>query len=223
MTGSSMCFGCLKYGKRHVALHRCKECYQAYCERQEAVADKKAIVQACRSVTTALASAKRDKDPAALPEIINAFLKGVGGVENVGQILMEDFNRLRGVGLTEEELMKHQFKEGTIQRYWQMLLRGINSRDQQVATVDLQGFTDAELKAVLLPLAAELLLEDPQFRVSVIVEAVSRDPSILDELLRERGKVVDSTVASPVVTPPRIASVEPPPLEDTDPAELSND
>lgn len=173
------------------------ECLKKWDLKEREMSDKKAIANTCRSVAAALAMAKRDKEPAALPEVINSLIKGVGGADRLGEMLREDFDRLRGVGLTDEEAVKHEFKEGTIQRYWQMLLRGLSTRDERVAAVDLQGFTDEELKAVLIPLAAEMLVEDAEFRSNVLRDAVNRDPKIIDEILRERGQVVDAGVTKP--------------------------
>lgn len=183
------------------------------------MSEKKAIATACRTVTKALASAQRDKEPAALPAIINSFLHGVGGAEKVGTLLKEDFNRLRGVGLSEEELMKHEVKEGTLQRYWQMLLRGMVARDEQVSQVDLQGFTDEELQATLIPLAADLLLNDADFRTTVLREAVNRDPNLMDEILKERTQIVNMTV----IKPKDEAITFTPESMDVDPAELAPD
>lgn len=199
VAGLWQCFGCRELfdDKSQLDGYHCLECLKKWDLKEREMSDKKAIANTCRSVAAALAMAKRDKEPAALPEVINSLIKGVGGADRLGEMLREDFDRLRGVGLTEEEAVKHEFKEGTIQRYWQMLLRGLSTRDERVAAVDLQGFTDEELKAVLIPLAAEMLVEDAEFRANVLRDAVNRDPKIIDEILRERSQVVDAGVTKP--------------------------
>lgn len=222
--GSGCCIVCGVHRSKLTGMGRCKACFDAYHERQQIMADRRAVADACRSLTKALTDAKREREPAALPGIINSFLQKVGGTEEMANILKEDFDRLRGVGLTEEEFMKHEFKEQTIQRYWQMLLRGVAARDEVVSSVDLQGFSDEELRSVLIPLAAEMMVEDAEFRSQVIREAVMRDPKVLDDLTQEKSRVIDSQ-CTPVVKPAKksapasLVRVE----EDVDPAELTGD
>lgn len=210
-SGVWQCFGCREVFDKKSDLdgYHCHACLEKYDWKERALSDQRAIANTCRSVTAALAQAKRDKEPAALPEVINSLVKGLGGPEQLGNLLRNDFDRLHGVGLSPDDFAKHEFKEGTIQRYWQMLLRGLAARDEQVATVDLQGFTDEELKAVLIPLAAEMLVEDGEFRASIIREAVLRDPQIIEEIVKERGQVVDAGVVPPVASKPMSAPVKP--------------
>jgi len=200
----------------------CHKCVEAHQQRERAMSDKRTVVQACRDLTTALASAKRDKEPAALPAIVNSFVTNLGGVDELGKMLVEDFNRLRGVGLDEEETKNFQIKEGVLQRFWQMVLRGIKSRDELVSVVDLEGFTDDELKAVLIPLAAEMMQSDKEFRATIFRDVVLHDPQMLEELLAEKSKVVTVEAVKPPA-PAKAKRIKLDATEDVDPASLAED
>lgn len=131
------------------------------------MADKRAIAQASRQFLSAIQSSKA-KDVADMPIILDRFKQQVGGTEAIADMLVEDFQRVRGANLPPEEKEIFHYKEQIIQKYHQILLREIGEKDNRISQYDLSSLTEDDLRSILLPLAIDMIRKDPAFRADVL-------------------------------------------------------
>lgn len=152
-----------------------------------------ANAQAARNLTKALVEARNAKEVPNLPGIVASFMAETGGATSLGRMLAEDFKRVRGDHLSPEERALRPPKDSNLVRYYQMLLKLNESRDAQVAQADLASFTEEELKSVLTSVAMQLVMDDQDFRRTVMQAILQEDPQFFDRELASAAKVVNST------------------------------
>lgn len=171
--------------KENYSKNFCGECegYWKSKRKQELKAekelkDRKAIAKACREISRQMAATK---DSQIMPAVIARLQDKLGGPQGLADLLLDDFNRARGEGLTEDEFLDFKYSPAVIQKYHQMLIRMYEHHDDTRAT-DLSSMADEDLQAVLIGLAMQLVREDKNFRREVALEALKEDPGLLKEL-----------------------------------------
>lgn len=150
------------------------------------MANQKALSKAARQISQALTDARTAREAADMPAIISRFKDAAGGTEGLADMLMDDFRHVRGDDLPAEAV--HERQESVIQKYHQMIWKGIQAKDDHLASLDdLSGVDEVDLKATLMSLAMDVVREDPEFRRAVAIEALKEDPSMLTDVMRQAG------------------------------------
>lgn len=154
------------------------------------MSENKAVEKAARKFMSAIKGLSSES--AAMPKVIESFMDGVGGPKNLGRLLLNDFNRTRGEGLSEEDARNFEYKDAVIQRYYQMILPQIQLNDDK-KNIDASGLTDEDLIATLSSVAFEQVRSSKEFRDKLIEQAVDVDPLIVKRFMELGGaKVIDA-------------------------------
>lgn len=169
---------------------RCRECVKLISKRRDLMAQESLKREAAITLTKAIKEARSAKEVPNLPAIVSSFMKAVGGPERLGEMLGDDFRRVRGDHLSIEERMTKPPSDKYLLAYYQMLMRINGARDEQVSTADISQFNDDELKGILVSVAVQLVMDDSDFRHAVIQTVLHEDPHFFDRELSEASKVV---------------------------------
>ncbi len=180
----------------------CRDALNAIGQRELAMSDQRAVAQASRSLITHLN--RMGDESAVMPAVGAAFLKEIGGMEHLGKSLAEDFRRVRGECLTEEEARTWDRRDGNIIKMY-TLVTGLLQKLDENKKVDVSGLTDEDLNTALADVAAKLISADPVFRDRIINEAMSNDPNLRQRVMEMNG----NTVVPPSQAPPAQALPEP--------------
>ena len=151
------------------------------------MSNQRALAKAARTFTTEILAAKTTGERAVVPAVVEKFVENMGGVEGVADALFKDFQQVRGQDLTEEEKAKWQPKDQVVQKYYTLILKFLESRDERLTDDDLAGLDEKDLQAIVLGSVREAIDSDPEFRRQIVLEAVDRDPELID-ILVERSK-----------------------------------
>lgn len=148
--------------------------------------DKRAVARASTKLADALA---RAKDTSAItPEILEEFYKRVGGPAGYAAKLADDFQKSRGVGLSDDELETWTFNASTLARWHEIILKLQQKEDERNST-DLSSVSPEDIEATVKQVALDLMLNDEVISDAVIQLAVRRNPALLTQLADEAGKV----------------------------------
>lgn len=158
------------------------------------MSEQRALYKATKELTKAIES--RSRDAALSPEFFESYAKELGGAKGLGARLAQDFKRVHGEDLAEEEKAFFTHDEKTIQRYWQMLMTFMQQQDRQNA-VDISSLSDEDLQATLSLLAKNLIEQDEEFRRSVVKVCANLDRKLIEELATEAGLIGPSVDADP--------------------------
>lgn len=162
------------------------------------MADSKAVIEASRQIVKHLADMQGSKDDPMTSQLIESFADACGGIDKLGRRLAEDFARVRGEGLTAEEQRLYKRSEQTIQKYYQLIWRGLAQNDELNASLgDLSEIDEDDLKATLTSLAKEIVDNDSEFRRKIAIEVIQEEPEILEELLKQVEVVNVQDIDSP--------------------------
>jgi hypothetical protein len=155
------------------------------------VSNQRAIAKAAKDLSRALAESKQARDAADMPTIINRFKEQLGGAEGVADMLVDDFRTARGDNAPPEADFRRN--ETLIQKYHNMFLRAIQSKDDALAnSADLSHLDEEDLKATLVGLARELIETDDELRAQLVTEVLSSNPALVTVALKSIGiEVVD--------------------------------
>jgi len=188
---SSACIRCCRvFHTAALSKNRCPECEQKRLElvdKTNQMANNNAIAQASRQFMVALKN--MGSDAAALPKLTDAFLEKIGGAESLAQMLVEDFNAVRGVGLEGEAALEFARKDSVIQKYHQMIQLMLMKNDER-KTIDASGLTDDDLIATIGTIVPELMKGDAQYRERLVMEAIANDPDLRKKIIEINGGVV---------------------------------
>lgn len=159
------------------------------------MSETKAIEKAARKFMTAMKGLSSDS--AVMPKVIESFMSGIGGPEKLGDMLLDDFQRTRGVGLTEEQALNFEYKDAVIQKYYQMIMSQLQAGDDK-KNIDASGLTDEDLMATLSSIAIEQVKSSKEFRSLLIEKAIESDPLIVKEIMELGGaKVLEAQPSEP--------------------------
>jgi hypothetical protein len=129
------------------------------------MSDQRQAAQFSRELITRIKKAGSDQQ--VLDQVFAKFTELIGGANGLAEKLKEDFDKVRGENLSPKEQALFERKDSVIVKYWQMILSLQEKLDDR-NNVDATGLTDDDLKATLAQLAAQMMREDPDFRMQVI-------------------------------------------------------
>ena len=125
---------------------------------------------------------KQDPVITTLADTIN---EKIGGTEAYGAILVEDFNKLRGADLTEDQKKLHTVSQGQLTKWHTMFLDLFAKRDAMVGDHDSMGELDEEdLQAIVSQGASVRLQVDANFRMEMFKQILMEEPGIADRLMK---------------------------------------
>lgn len=178
---NAYCVYCKKIADESVFFNtiRCRKCENRKQRKRSEVKSRKVIEQACKDLTESINSSKADLRD--IPAIVDAFKRRVGGVENLANMLADDFLRVRGDHLTDEEKKEFHFKEQVIQRYHQMLMKSMKENDDS-KVADMSSLSDEELKSILGTVAMDIIEGDKDFRLKLVREVIRENPDLLNQV-----------------------------------------
>lgn len=160
------------------------------------------IAQAARQFMQVIKSLGTES--AAMPKVADSFLNqlaqatGKDGTDALAELLLQDFQRVRGSGLTEEQATVFEYKDAVIQKYHQMIQSMLQHNDSR-KTLDASGLTDEDLIATIGGLIPELI-QAPEFRAKIVHEAIKADPDLRRQIVELGGvTVVDAKPLPPVI------------------------
>ncbi len=151
------------------------------------MSENKAIEKAARKFMSAIKGLSSES--AAMPQVIESFMDGVGGPKELGRMLLNDFNRTRGEGLTEDQSLNFEYKDAVIQKYYQMIMSQMQLIDDK-KTIDASGLTDEDLVATLSSIAFEQVRTNKEYRDKLIEQAIDADPEVVKRIMELGGAKV---------------------------------
>lgn len=165
------------------------------------MANDRVVAEASRGLLNHL---KRLGDDSAIgPQVMSAFLSAHGdgdmsrGAEKLGQNLKEDFDRVRGVGLSEDELKYFERRDGAIIKFHTLIQDLVNKQDAY-RQIDVSGLTDEDLSNALIDVAVQHMLADEEMQRKVFARLFEEKPGMRAEIMEMGGAQV---VESPPVIP----------------------
>lgn len=149
------------------------------------------------------------KTGASMPVVIDTFFEGIGGQAAFGKLMTEDFRKVRGEGLSPEELEHFKPSPKLVLQWYELISRHAGKVDEN-KSLDVSSLDEAALESILADLGRTQMQSDPSLRRSVLYtaikedkefrrlafeEAIKEDPSLVDELLRQNGiETLDGSV-----------------------------
>jgi|15BtaG_2_1085339.scaffolds.fasta_scaffold00129_25 hypothetical protein len=129
----------------------------------------------------------KKQDPV-ITSLADAVKDKIGGVEEYGRMVVEDFKKVRGDDLTEDQKKLHTIQQGPLTKWHSMLIDLFAKRDSMVGDHDSMGELDEEdLQAIVSQGASVRLTIDSQFRMELFKQILEEEPTIADRLIRESG------------------------------------
>ena len=155
-----------------------------------AKAGSRAITTAAREFLCALRT--HGRDGAAMPEIMEAGYRVLGGREKLGEIWAEELQKARGENLTELEAATWERSPKIISSLIELGMRFAAKADEG-KQLDVSSLTEEELQGVLTGLLHDLVRDDPEFRRLAVSEAIKREPALWSVAAESAGvKTVDA-------------------------------
>jgi hypothetical protein len=138
----------------------------------------------------------KKQDPV-ITTLADVVKEKMGGVEEYGKMVVEDFRKVRGDDLTEDQKKLHTIQQGPLTKWHSMLIDLFAKRDSMVGDHDSMGELDEEdLQAIVSQGASVRLQVDTHFRMELFRQILEEEPGIADRLLRESGGHELITVSS---------------------------
>ena len=129
------------------------------------MSDQRQAAQFSRELITRIKKAGSDQQ--VLDQVFAKFTELAGGPVGLAEKLKTDFDKVRGENLSQKEAALFERKDSVIVKYWQLILSLQEKLDDR-QNVDASGLTDDDLKATLAQLAAQMMRDDPDFRMQVV-------------------------------------------------------
>jgi|JI9StandDraft_2_1071091.scaffolds.fasta_scaffold16164_4 hypothetical protein len=143
----------------------CSEMRRERIRRELEMSDQRQAAQFSRELITRIKKAGSDQQ--VLDQVFAKFTELVGGPVGLAEKFKSDFDKVRGENLTQKEAALFERKDSVIVKYWQLAF-AIQEKLDDRKNVDASGLTDDDLKATLAQLAAQMMREDPDFRMQVM-------------------------------------------------------
>lgn len=196
-----MDIGCSVCGKTHVELQRglCADCEKhtlAKSEGRIAKADGKALADLSRKLLT---DAKSKKD-ASTPQILEAAVRELGGLDQVGYMIAAGWRKASG-NITAEEHALGAKPNANLEQKYAALVAQISMKEDERETRDVSSLTDEDLRNSLISLARDLLQENADFRRLAVLEGIRLEPSLIHEAMNIAGMPVADGQSEPVAKP----------------------
>lgn len=182
--GLVKCLYCARIAKPDLIFKdgMCRGCYareRRLANKEIIRSQQKSIAKATNKLAAALA--KAGNSSAVSPQILEAFYSVIGGPAEYGRMLATDFQKSRGVGLTEYESMEFSYNASTVARWHDILIRYRQKEDDRLTT-DISSISQEDLEATVRQVALDMILEDDDIREAVLDAALKKRPDIAKEL-----------------------------------------
>lgn len=148
------------------------------------------------------------KSGASTPKIMARFLEGVGGEEGLGDMVVGEFKKAHGIGVTPEEAKRWGDTSPKLRMQWHELILRVMTKSDEGKVLDIGSLEEGDLESILANVGRKSLQEDPELRRSVLWAAIKddkvfrrlafyeiarQDKSLVDEFLREGGIITLDT------------------------------
>jgi hypothetical protein len=117
----------------------------------------------------------------------------LGGASQLGRMMAEDLKRLRGDGLTEEQMVFHDTDYKTVKGLYECLVRLAGDRDKMVGETGdpLSDLSEVDLMNIASQAAILRLEGDADFRRQLLSELVKLDPNAVVEAAGEALNIIE--------------------------------
>lgn len=145
-----------------------------------------------RGFKEALAEVKKAGRPLTL-DVAEAAMDELGGASQLGRMMAEDLKRLRGDGLTEEQMVFHDTDYKTVKGLYECLVRLAGDRDKMVGETGdpLSDLSEVDLMNIASQAAILRLEGDADFRRQLLSELVKLDPNAVVEAAGEALNIIE--------------------------------
>jgi hypothetical protein len=145
-----------------------------------------------RGFKEALAEVKKAGRPLTL-DVAEAAMDELGGASQLGRMMAEDLKKLRGEGLSEEQMVFHEVDYKTVKGLYEALIRLATERDKMVGETGdpLDGISEQDLLAIASQAASLRLEVDAEFRRQILSEIVKLDPNAVLEAAGEALNIIE--------------------------------
>lgn len=137
--------------------------------------------------------AEQDKlrDDSVVLSIFQGVVGGLGGVDELGKMLLADFREVRGQTGKDR-------KERLLLEYHKLFKAWAETYEAAVQShASMQNLSEDDLKAILSELAVSLLQEDSEFREAALLEVGNQGREQVSEMISMLQSLQDGTVAAP--------------------------
>lgn len=146
-----------------------------------------------RGFKEALAEVKKAGRPLTL-DVAEAAMDALGGASQLGKMMAEDLKKLRGEGLTEEQMVFFETDYKTVKSLYECLVRLAGERDKMVGETGdpLDGISEVDLMAIASQAAILRLEGDAEFRRQLLAEIVKLDPNAVVEAAGDALNLIEA-------------------------------
>jgi hypothetical protein len=146
-----------------------------------------------RGFKEALAEVKKAGRPLTL-DVAEAAMDELGGASQLGRMMAEDLKKLRGEGLSEEQMVFHEVDYKTVKGLYEALIRLATERDKMVGETGdpLDGISEQDLLAIASQAASLRVEADPDYRRQIMQQVLELDHNLILEFAGLALDIVDS-------------------------------
>lgn len=167
--GGELCLECKKVmPSEEIKNGYCDECRRyrrGLIKKELEMSDQRAVSQAAYGLLERMKNLGTNQQ--VLNQLMTEFTELNGGPTGLAKQLQDDFNRARGVGLTEAEALLFERSDAVIQKYWQ-LIGSLIAQNDKANHLDLSGLTEEELQATVAGVAIDEVKANPEFAKAMI-------------------------------------------------------
>lgn len=162
---------------------RCYACNKVYlADREQAItkANERAVAEAARKLLTQLKGADGKTEPLR-PQVLEGFMKRVGGMDKFGDIVGEQFmkcsQRDPNTGLVDPTA---DWKPQIAAKFAELALRTLSQEDDK-QVFDPASLSDEDLQTVLKGLLVEQVSTSPEFCRALLDVVKETNPKLLQD------------------------------------------
>ena len=146
-----------------------------------------------RGFKEALAEVKKTGRPMTL-DLADTVMDKLGGVGSLAEMIVDDFNKLRGTNLDDDVKQFHDPDWKTLKGYTDILVRLMSERDKLVGDSGdpLDGVSEEDLMSIASVSAMLRLETDPAFRKQLLDAIVPLDPEAVLDAAGEAINIIES-------------------------------
>lgn len=168
------------------------------------VAENRVTGKAAKAAAQFLSAMQaQGKTGADMPIVLSAFWKRIGGQDQFGDMLGEQFLKAQGKELTPDEMENWRASPKMVKDWFELAMRHIDRADAN-KTLSVESLEEADLESILADVGRRAIMEDAelrravlwmairddkQFRKMAFMEIARQDKSLVDNLLRNGGIV----------------------------------
>lgn len=195
---------------------QCTDCLERSNRKHAAViqrANAKTVSKAVKASTQFLASMEQQgKSGKSMPLVFDSFWKELGGEEEYGARMAQEFLKAHGEGLTAAELESWSPSQKIKLQWYELVNRHVGRSDES-KTLDIGSLEESDLEAILADLGRTAVIDDKEIRRLALLSAIERDPEFrkiaLEKILQEDPSLESAILEKHGVTTIDAKKVEP--------------